>query len=606
MTAKRSERKSLASDAVRVLIEEWQARGLTPDAAFRDWAVCQVLWDEDMSFDDVQLATRTDGKDDMGIDAWYYVRDHFPRVLYLFQSKNTRAKVEDLDKLREGFIAVFHPVEGARANDEVKTRAAELLTDSFDDLRIEFHLVTSDIATEPVRNHASALSDKPLILFEKTIEAAYEVHDIEDLARDIRYSNTKPIDHTFTVPRDQYFMFETADKIRTATAVIPAFDLVRLFHAHRTNLFRLNPRYYQTAKTAVNSNVLKTLRDPGERSNFFIYNNGITVVCNSVSATPSEDSVSLLVRGFQIVNGCQTTLTLAEVQGRESVVNKLTGVDVLMRVTETQQAAIADGIAKWTNSQNPMKPEDFKANDRRHERLHDQFNRLDPSWFYEFKRGVWNTEYRGRTERQPFIAADGTARRIQMKDLGQACLAFLDNPVDAAEKARSIFTDDSRYDSIFPEAVQASQLLLPYVVYLAADRKSRELAQSYAAAPYLRFAAVFCVSQVLHEILGVPGGRYFDPTQSEALVRSMPQWLDHLLVPALDELRKSVEAQREGEPGVGARTIVRRSTWYGAPYERLLDRIRVRLETEAAVATATGQTVDEVGLRAAFPLPLTV
>lgn len=75
-------------------------------------------------------------------------------------------------------------------------------------------------------------------------------------------------------------------------------------------------------------------------------------------------------------------------------------VFVLVRVIEAPPA-IAPLIARTTNSQNPMKSEDFRANDDRQIRLRKEFGLLSPPWFYEHKRGLWTFENKDATQRSP-------------------------------------------------------------------------------------------------------------------------------------------------------------------------------------------------------------
>lgn len=264
---------------------------------------------------------------------------------------------------------------------------------------------------------------------------------------------------------------------------------------------------------------------------------------------------------------------------------------------------MADDIAKWTNSQNPVKAEDFKANDGRQLRLHAEFEHLTPPWFYEHKRGVWATAYRGAAAREkyrdPVLA---TTRNIQMKDLGQACLAFLGDPVTAADKARAIFTDSGTYNRVFPEHARAAQLLLPYVLYQEANQLTRARAATHTWSAYLRYPLVYCVSRLLHEFLGESELRYLSAAQSAKLVDTAGRWAPELMDVIFTELADAVVKQ--GKDGVGARTVVRRADWLTEPYSAIRRLIKKTLEVEAAIAARQGEDASSLGLRQQFPLPI--
>src|SRR3990172_1258262 len=91
----------------------------------------------------------------------------------------------------------------------------------------------------------------------------------------------------------------------------------------------------------------------------------------------------------------------------------------------------------------------------------------------ENKPRYWNTESR-------------TYRRVKMKDLAQATLAFLGEPGDAKDKSRTIFEDEGRYRRVFPDDVRAQQLLLPWTVYALADRECSAW-REFTGAEYARF-----------------------------------------------------------------------------------------------------------------------
>lgn len=120
----RTNRRQQALDLVQPFLDEWLERVPSHSAAFRNWAVEQLLWDFDLSREEIE-ATITDGSGDMGIDAWFFSRDQEPKTLYLIQSKDTRAERTDLTRLREGLLGLFDPLRIGEGNQEVRGRAAE-------------------------------------------------------------------------------------------------------------------------------------------------------------------------------------------------------------------------------------------------------------------------------------------------------------------------------------------------------------------------------------------------------------------------------------------------------------------------------------------------
>ena len=144
----RAKREEESAAIIEPFVEEWLERTGSHFSAFRNWAVGQVLWDENLSDEQIEEAVAVDGPGDMGIDAWYLANEESTKVLYLVQSKDTRANKNDLDKLKNGFLDLFHPTKSVNANSEVRTRAAELQLEVNDDLTVEMHLVPSHIGID--------------------------------------------------------------------------------------------------------------------------------------------------------------------------------------------------------------------------------------------------------------------------------------------------------------------------------------------------------------------------------------------------------------------------------------------------------------------------
>ena len=227
-----------------------------------------------------------------------------------------------------------------------------------------------------------------------------------------------------------------------------------------------------------------------------------------------------------------------------------------------------------------------------------------PRRIYENKRKVWNTEYRGARARVPYAGEPHNPRRIIMKDLGQACLASLGRPSDAADKASSIFNIDEVYHRVFPSSITATQMLLPYILYLEADSMARGHASSYQwSTNYLRYPMVFCVTRLISMLLGQPDtDGFLGAEQSKKLLDTLPLWSQRLFDVAFDELAKELDSLSTG--GIGARTVVRREGWVQSLIETAENRVKDVLRTEAEVASLQKVDVNTIGLRALFPYPI--
>ena len=230
----RREEDSIA--IIEPFVEEWLERAGSHFSAFRNWAVGQVLWDETLSDEQIEEAVAVDGPGDMGIDAWYLANEESTKVLYLVQSKDTRATKNDLDKLKNGFLDLFDPSKSINANSEVRARAAELQLEVNDDLSIEMHLVTSKLVSRNLRTDGRPLWNETISLLSRTFPTVFYIHDVESLAENLRVIQEHPITARFHVGKDEYFKYETKSKFSTVSTAIRADELARVFNQNRLKL----------------------------------------------------------------------------------------------------------------------------------------------------------------------------------------------------------------------------------------------------------------------------------------------------------------------------------------------------------------------------------
>ncbi|MDP2328398.1 MAG: AIPR family protein [Dehalococcoidia bacterium] len=561
-----------------------------------------------MSKEDVRAVTRIDGGGDKGIDGWHIDPDASEPFLLLVQSKDTEAEVEDLLKLRHGFEMLFDPEGRRSANTEAQERASELERLKLENLEVRFRLVTSDIANFESDLRGLAKRYPSVQVGEYTYPCTYDVYDVERLAREIRVIDEEPITATFELSAADYFEHRTAGGYRTVTATVPADQLVGLFDQYRTNLFRHNPRYYLSPTTTPNKEMREKLESE-DRVNFFLFNNGVTAVSQGVSKPTGRrgvDTIKITANNFQIVNGCQTTVTLHSVSRRQN----LSGVRVLLRILEASNYdAMARQIARASNTQNRMKESDLKSTDDLQKRLHGEFQLLRPAWFFEYKRGVWATEYKRKDAREPF-EGDGEVRKLAKEDAAQACLAFLGQPTEAAESAGAIFSSDDRYERVFPERVRAEQILFAHQLYRLAEAYTATRRGKHSWADYLRFPLVACVSRLIHEITGTPpDGQghlvYFSAADSEKLRNTATEWAPGIIEKAFEALSTEVEKRLHTEE-IGPRSLVRQRGWWEEPYGDLKSRFLGQIEYERELGDeARRQGVEtRLGFTAKFPLPI--
>lgn len=160
--------------------------------------------------------------------------------------------------------------------------------------------------------------------------------------------------------------FDHRTKVESWVFSMRGDAVAELYERAGLRLFARNIRGFLGMKTSVNEGMIATLDTEPER--FFYYNNGITIVCDEAEKKSSKGRDFLKVGNPQIINGQQTTRTLAA-HAQEAAKGS-----VLVKVIQVPRNESGDGeafeeivsrIVAGTNWQNAIKPSDLMSNDRR-------------------------------------------------------------------------------------------------------------------------------------------------------------------------------------------------------------------------------------------------
>lgn len=246
---------------------------------------------------------------------------------------------------------------------------------------------------------------------------------------------------------------KSADGLQVLMACIPGQMLAEIYNTHRASLLERNVRSFLQFTGKVNKGIRSTVLNEPHR--FLPYNNGL-------SATAGEIDVELLpgglgqirvVRDFQIVNGGQTTATLASCQRRDRA--DLGAVSVPMKLTVVPRLLL-DGlvpqISRCANTQNRIQDSDFSANDP----WHIAIERLSRStwtsaksdaprgtrWFYERSRGQYAdalSACQPGAPRKLFRTENPSSQKFTKTDLAKFMLSWDQYPAIVSRGAQKCF-----------------------------------------------------------------------------------------------------------------------------------------------------------------------
>lgn len=265
----------------------------------------------------------------------------------------------------------------------------------------------------------------------ETYKLVYEVWDLERLRR-LRTSNVthEPIsvDLTKFVPGGIPCISSKDEKLgyETCLALIPGSVLFKLYDEYSGSLLELNVRSYLQARGKINKGILETLAREPHR--FLAYNNGITVVAESIGLSKDGSRLQSL-RGLQIVNGGQTTASIHRAKVSHDV--DITHVYVQAKLTVVpadQFDSMVSDISRYSNTQNKVSEVDLGANNPFHIGVERLSRRIwapgeQSMWFYERARGSYQTERvrQGRSvaDRKKFDRQYPVDQRFTKEDLAR-------------------------------------------------------------------------------------------------------------------------------------------------------------------------------------------
>lgn len=218
-------------------------------------------------------------------------------------------------------------------------------------------------------------------------------------------------------------------------AVLGLVDLQGLkSHVDDEALFAFNIRkFLGLKKGSVNVEIKLSLNDDQERDRFWRLNNGIVCLCTSADVKGSEGKFENLT----IVNGAQTVSTSARFLNDNPAITEPVWCVAKIIPVVNKDLSEARKLTKTSNTQTPASSTDLRSVDIGHSRI-TQWLEKHMNLQYSYRRGVGGP--RGENV-------------VPMKELAQAFIAFWTmEPNVPFSRAGSLFSKNSYYDEIFPEA----------------------------------------------------------------------------------------------------------------------------------------------------------
>jgi hypothetical protein len=235
--------------------------------------------------------------------------------------------------------------------------------------------------------------------------------------------------------------FDAREGIETWVFPANGADIGRLFIKHGRRIFARNVRGFMGAATSVNREMSETIQHHPAR--FFYLNNGLTIVCDAAEKTEKDGRDVVRIANPQIINGQQTTRSLAEAfdaAHKTSVMVRVIRIPRNVNSDHDRFESLVTKIVQGTNWQNAISQADLMSNDRRQIQLERAFRAK--GYIYLRKR-----EKKGDAHKKGFSGKFS----IKKEELARAVAGCTLDPAVVRAGVDNLFSEE-RYGEIFPNS----------------------------------------------------------------------------------------------------------------------------------------------------------
>lgn len=353
--------------------------------------------DGDFDREDVVIL---DGKDDGGIDACFIEGNE----LYIIQTKyNSSHSPESVSHFIEQMKRLLIENKGAsaRVNDVLERSIEKDIT------KIKLFYITNGV--ERLENTNPDFKDSMFYIEYN----ALGMHNIVEYISE-RYA---PIPHQiqkkFDIIAEKSFVNRENN---TIVAEVSIKEIAKLVWKGKDYLYHSNIRNH-LGNNKVNKRIQKTIKETPK--DFWFYNNGVTIVCNSFDIDSHfyrNGGAKVTIDTPQIVNGCQTTKTIFNyMYPKNKKIEDFNNIEgtILVKIIKDTNNKRKD-ITRYTNSQTAVSGKDFYALEEYQLMLKRRFKELGYNYEIQTKAFI-DKEYVGNTE-YDYLFDDNFTRRKSRKN----------------------------------------------------------------------------------------------------------------------------------------------------------------------------------------------
>jgi len=400
-----------------------------------------------------------DGGGDLGIDAIEI--DDEQVTFYQFKNPKSLDKgiaTGDIDKMISGLELILRRKHEAIANPELLARLEEIY--AFTPTGYRIVVATSGLGD--LHPEARAKLDN---FCEKNSGAAkdlfrWEFRNLSDIHNRFYSANLPTLDATLEIQLARAPYMTKIGEHETYIFDMSGKYLAKLYDEHGEGILQQNVRMFEGDK-GTNLAIAETASSDADAKDFFHFNNGISIICDSAAFHPFNTRLSL-VRP-QVVNGGQTMRILHRCYKKNSLKEE---VHAAVRVITTgQDKEFASNVAVNLNNQTRVDNTFLRSNDPRIVQLSHSLSTL--GFYLERRAGelaaMLPEESKKLEERFGSPLSD---HAIPLKDGMQAYVAtYYGDPQLAKKDPSRMFTDDGgSFSKILQSTLSAEKFLNAYTI----------------------------------------------------------------------------------------------------------------------------------------------
>ncbi len=378
-----------------------------------------------------------DGQYDGGVDALLNDPTSDTSDLVIVQSKLYKTiSMDDIMNALNKMVSFYQDITKEHyelLNEKVQRRFISLRSEMAEESKVHFVFYTS--APKPYRTSITTIERKFRNLFDDSSFIDISILFGDDIVSKIKEAESRRPSVEYgkiSIDKVDNYLEYGNDAI---IVNVSARSIRRLYAEHSIGLLSQNLRYHikgGKAKT-IDDDISSTIEN--DPSSFWMRNNGITIICDEFDI----DGKEVKLWDFSIINGGQTTYLLHKSKHiGEDYPDFFLPCKIIKAIGETteERSNFSLDIAKSTNSQKPIKPEDLKAN--MPEQVRFVHSMYEAGIQYITKRG----ESIKPAFKQPY-------KNSSLREIGKLCIAGIFQLPATSRNKPSTYTNPRYYDRIF-------------------------------------------------------------------------------------------------------------------------------------------------------------